>query len=216
MRGKRFTNLGTKSAIAELLGRDIDRDRRDVSPRRTPVRQLSASCSQRPEPDILDHPDLLGDRYEPVGTDRPQLGMGPARQCFHSIYFFAVAIDLRLEGKRKLAIGQRLAQRNPQFQPVAIGRVHFRREEVIIGPPRSLGPKHRRFAFVDQRFDIGRIARIECNADRARKRYCRSADLEWLPEAGQQVLGRRRGAFRPTIVEQDDERVRAHPGHHVR
>jgi hypothetical protein len=112
-------DLHWQHLVMKLSRGKIDRDPELAETLATPMPQLPAGGIQHPHPIAITEPQLLDDRDEPRGRNRPERWMRPAEQDFRSRELSRAQIDERLEDEPQLILAYRVLQILLDDQPLA-------------------------------------------------------------------------------------------------
>jgi len=145
-----------KTAIAELQGRQIDRNA-DTMALAIPFRCLPAGLEQHPAADGNDHPGVLSNRDELQRTEQSARGMIPADQCLHADDGTVADAHLRLVVKNELLAFQGTAQATADRHMGRQMGVHAFSKKAVSVPARRLGMIHGGIGLFEERFEIASI-----------------------------------------------------------
>ena len=174
-----------------------------------PCGHLPARLADRPQADLLDQADFLGQRNEFRRRDFAKLGVVPARQRFDAIEGAVDGSGLRLIVQLQPVIGDGLAQRRAEDEPLLGKPVHVGTEEAVGGAAGLLGLVHRRIGLLHQRIVIGRIVGVDADAHADGNRHLPVVDPQRRRQRFGDVGGDQRGARRIAVRQHDDELVAA-------
>ena len=138
-----------KPGIAQLHGRDVDRQRQLRVPR---LRVLECQAHQA-FGNLPDQVDLLGDRDEDVGAHQPELRRSPARQHLEPDQLAGADVDLLLVVGNELARRDALANADLQLVAEAQLVFHRRLEPRVVLAAVLLGLRHCDVGLAQQRLE---------------------------------------------------------------
>ena len=115
----------------------------------------------------LNHSRFFSDRNEFRRQDNSAFGIAPAHERLDAAGTPRLHLDLRLVDNEEFVGHQRTAHIGFELHAFLHARIHVGRVKTVRIAARFLCRVHRRVGLLDQRHGVGRVDRIDGDADRA-------------------------------------------------